>query len=252
MIKILLNLLTFIGKISFFKISIMRESLNPPTYYAEIINQIYLLSLRCLLPVCSVVTAFGMVVAIQGLNILRIFGAEYMVSGLLSVSLVRELCPCITCIMVAAQAGSGITAEIGAMRIKEEIDALTVISVNPIKFLIWPRLAALTISTLLINWTAQACGIAGGYIVTVLFKGVSKGVFFENMYTFTGMDDILAGSIKALIYGFIIGLFSTYYGYFVKGGASGVGAAVNSSVVNSILFFIFLNYILSSIFFATL
>jgi phospholipid/cholesterol/gamma-HCH transport system permease protein len=78
---------------------------------------------------------------------------------------------------------------------------------------------------------------------------MSRGVFFENIYLFTSMGDILAGTIKAGIYGFIIGLFSTYYGYFVTGGASGVGSAVNSSVVNSILFFIFLNYILSSIFF---
>lgn len=238
-----------VGKVVLFFLRTVFLATKRPFYLSEIVKVTNIITRRCLLPVISVVTPFGMVVALQGINIFKIFGAEKMLSGLVCISLVRELSPGVTSIMVAAQAGSGVTAELGAMRIKEEIDAIELFGVNPLKYLVLPRMIGIMIACVLVNSIATIGGIAGGYFVAVNLKGLSQGAFLANLFMLSNPSDILIGPLKAASYGLIIGIMSSYYGYNVTGGAQGVGKAVNNSVVHSILLFVFLNYFLTTLFF---
>lgn len=249
----ILNILTSpfekVGRITYFAGGATKDIFVAPFFIRQFIIQLQIITSQCLFPVVAVVTAFGMVVALQGANIFKIFGAQQMLSSLLAISLIRELAPSITSIMVAAQAGSSITAEIGAMRIKEEIDALEVMAVPPVKYLVIPRILATGLACAFVNSIALVTGIFGGYIVAVFVKGISHGAFMDNLFMFTNSLDIYMSLIKATTYGLIVGLTSCYYGYYVTGGANGLGRAVNNAVVHSILFFIFLNYVLTTLFF---
>ena len=245
----LLNLLRRMGSFHVFLLDSFTTLLKKPLYLSEILHETSSITLQCLLPVAIVLTPFGMVVALQGFNIFKIFGTEYMVSGLTFISLVRELSPGVTSIMIAAQAGSSISAELGAMRVKEEIDALEVMSIHSLKYLIIPKILGLSFACVIVNMISLMCGILGGYIVAVVMKGQSSGVYWDNLFIFASWFDPLFCSLKAFLYGLIIASLSSYYGYNVQGGAREVGIAVNRSVVNSILAFIFLNYFLTTLFF---
>ena len=132
------------------------------------------------------------------------------------------------------------------MRVKDEVDALSVMAVNPFQYLIVPRLVALTLMCPIVNAIACFSGIVSGYVSAVLLKGVNRGAFMANLYGFVDIMDIWGGIIKTLVFGFIIGLISCYYGYHVKGGAEGVGKAANDAVVRSIITFLGVNYFLTS------
>ncbi|MEJ2744705.1 MAG: ABC transporter permease, partial [bacterium] len=197
-------------------------------------------------PVICVVAPFGMIVTLQGLQIVDLFGVQRMLSSVLVVSLLRELSPGLTGIMMAAQAGSTAAAELGTMRVKDEVDALSVMAVNPFQYLVVPRLIALTLMCPLVNAIACFSGIFSGYVSAVILKGVNRGAFMANLYSFVNIMDVWGGIIKTLVFGFIIGLVSCYYGYHVRGGAEGVGKAANDAVVRSIITFLGVNYFLTS------
>lgn len=248
--KFIMSFLTELGSVTLFGLKSIYWALRPPFFFKETLRQMALIGERCLLPVIAVVAPFGMVITLQSLNILHLFGVERMLSSILVVSLLRELSPGLTGIMMAAQAGSTAAAELGTMRVKEEIDALSVMAVNPFQYLVAPRLIALTLVCPLVNAIACFSGIASGYVVAVFLKGVNKGAFLANLYSFVSLPDIWGGIIKTLVFGFIIGLVSCYYGYNVTGGAEGVGRAANNAVVRSIITFLGVNYFLTSAFFS--
>jgi phospholipid/cholesterol/gamma-HCH transport system permease protein len=239
-----------LGAIALFGLRTVSRALHPPYFFRETLRQMALTGERCLVPVIAVVAPFGMVITLQGLAIVNLFGVERMLSSILVVSLLRELSPGLTGIMMAAQAGSTTAAELGAMRIKEETDALSAMAVNPLQYLVAPRLVALTVMCPIINALACASGIASGYVTAVLLKGVNRGAFMANLYGFVRPIDLWGGIVKTLVFGFIIGLVSCYYGYTVRGGAEGVGKAANDAVVRSIITFLGVNYFLTSALFA--
>ena len=239
-----------IGRIAAFGLKGVYWALRPPFFIRETLRQMALVGGRCLLPVIGVVAPFGLIVTLQGLNILHLFGVERLLSSILVVSLLRELAPGLTGIMMAAQAGSTMAAELGTMRVKEEVDALSVMAVNPFQYLVAPRLISLTLMCPIINAIACFSGIVSGYLLAVYGMGVNKGAFIANLYGFVGLMDIWGGIIKTLVFGFIIGLISCYYGFNVTGGAEGVGRAANSAVVRSIITFLGVNYFLTSALFA--
>jgi phospholipid/cholesterol/gamma-HCH transport system permease protein len=242
--------LTEIGALSLFSIRSIYWTCKPPFFHGETFRQMALIGQRCLLPVICVVAPFGMLVTLQGLNIVSSFGTEGLLSSILVVSLLRELSPGLTGIMIAAQAGSTAAAELGTMKIKEEVDALSVMAVNPFQYLVSPRIIAFTLMCPLVNAIACSSGIISGYVTAVVFKGVNRGTFMENLYGFVGMMDVWGGIIKTLLFGLIIGCISCYYGYNVKGGAEEVGQAANHAVVRSIITFLGFNYFLTSALFA--
>lgn len=241
-----MRFITELGAIALFGFRSLSWAVTPPFFFRETLRQMARVGGRCLVPVICVVAPFGMIVTLQGLRIVNIFGVERMLGSILVVSLLRELSPGLSGIMMAAQAGSTAAAELGAMRVKDEVDALSVMAVNPFQYLIVPRLVALTLMCPLVNAIACFSGIASGYVSAVILKGVNRGAFMANLYGFVDVMDIWGGIVKTLVFGFIIGLISCYYGFYVKGGASGVGKAANDAVVRSIITFLGVNYFLTS------
>jgi phospholipid/cholesterol/gamma-HCH transport system permease protein len=207
---------------------------------------------RCLIPVIAVVIPMGGIVSLQGLIIFRLFGAERLLSSLLFTSIFREIAPGVASMMVASQAGSSMAAELGTMRVKDEIDAQEVMAVNPLKNLILPRLVAGTVMNPLLTVIGCVLGIVGGWLVAVPLKGVNHGAFMANLYVFVTMADVYQGLTKALIFGVIISAVSCYHGFHATGGAAGVGRAANRAVVQAVVALSIVNYFVSSAFFAFL
>ncbi len=237
--------LSGIGKISLFVLTIVRCAFTPPYYTFETIRSIREHTSRCLLPVISVVAPFGMVIALQGVEALQLFGTQRVLGSILVVAIFRELSPALAGIMIAAQGGSSVTAELGSMRVQDEIDAHEVMAVNPMRYLVVPRFIGLMVACPLVNTLAATTGIAGGYVVAVWLKGVNHGAFVADLYTFVNAFDIWSGVIKTTVFGAIIGMVSCYKGFNATGGAEGVGRAVNDAVVQSIILFLGVNYFLS-------
>lgn len=237
--------LSGVGSIGFFALSVIRHALTPPFYISETIRCIKEHTTRSLLPVISVVAPFGMVIALQGLHVLQLFGTQRVLGSILVVAIFRELSPALAGIMMAAQGGSSVAAELGSMRVQDEIDAQEVMGVNPIRYLVVPRFIGLTIACPLVNTMAATTGIAGGYVVAVWMKGVSHGAFVADLFTYAQVFDLWSGAIKTTVFGAIIGMVSCYKGFNTTGGAEGVGRAANDAVVQSIILFLGVNYFLS-------
>jgi phospholipid/cholesterol/gamma-HCH transport system permease protein len=234
-----------VGTIAIFIWNACKATLRPPFYLSEIIKQAREITYRCLLPVIGVTVPFGMVVALHGIKVFRMFGSEQLLSSLLAVSILRELAPGAASIMIAAQAGTAVTAEIGAMKIKQEFDAAEVMAVNPMKYIIFPRLLGIIVASVIVITLAGVSGIAGGYFVAVILKGANSGYFMSNLFSFLGLVDIYGSIIKAIVFGLVIGSFACYSGFQVQHGAEEVGKATNNTVISSIIANITLNYFLT-------
>lgn len=235
-----------VGDMGLFCIHVLQALFRPPLFFKETLKSMNSIGFQCLLPVLAIVVPTGMVTTLQGLHVFDLFGAQRLLSSLLAEAVFRELSPTLVSIMVAAQAGSSVSGEIGTMRVKEEIDALEVMAVDPFQFVIVPRLIALAIMVPIINAIACFGGIFGGYVVAIGLKGLNSGVFLSNLFSFTKMSHIWGGMFKACVFGLVVGIMSCYKGYHVRGGALGVGKAANTTVVHSILLIVCFNYFLTS------
>ena len=247
-----MTLLADISHFSGFCAALARRGPHAPEQLAEIAFHTWTLFIRCLLPVIAVVFPFGMVIALQGLSIFELFGAQRLLSSMISVVSFRELAPLLASILVAAQGGSAIAAELGTMRLQEELDATEVMGIDSLQVHVLPRLSACIIATPLLNLVGAVGGVAGGAFSAVLLKGESWGVYYNSLWELTQASDIAGGLIKSVTFGLIIGLTACYHGYFVRGGAEGVGRAVNKTVVFACTSFIVANYFVSSALFGAL
>lgn len=245
-IQPLYNFLTVLGGMGRFLVEILAGMVRPPFYLAETRRALYSITFQCLAPVLAILTAVGMIGSLQGLAVIRIFGADHVLSSLLAESILREMAPTLSAIMIAAQAGTAVAGEIGTMRVKEELDALGVMAVRPLKFVVIPRLIALIVATPLISLFGSLAGMLGGYAVAVGLKGVTKGVFVANLLDFVHMNVVFGGLLKSVVFGALIGLIATYYGYNVSGGAQGVGKAANKTVVHAIVAIAISNYFITT------
>jgi phospholipid/cholesterol/gamma-HCH transport system permease protein len=207
---------------------------------------------RCFLPVAAMVFPFGMVIALQGLSIFETYGAQRLLASLASVAIIRELSPVLASVLVAAQGGSACAAELGAMRIKEELDATEVMGIDSLSVHVVPRVLAMTIACPVLNLFGTVSGLVGAFVTAVVLKGENGGVFLAQLFSFTMPFDLIAAGIKTTVFGIIIGLVSAYMGFHTTGGAAGVGRAVNQTVVRSTLLFITANYFLTSALFGTI
>lgn len=236
---------TRLGDVLFFFVISVGWGFRPPYPVREWVRVTSRLAWRCFLPVLLVVGPMGAASALQGMEMLRIFGATSLLSPMLAVVLMREISPVMASMMVASQAGSSIAAELGAMRVKEEIDAYEVISVNPIQHLVFPRLLAGLLVTPLLNAIAILAGLYCGYIVAVVIKGQDAGVFIGNLGWLVTEWDLWAGIIKTAVFGLTITTVACYYGYHSARNEESVGIAANRTVVSSVLVVLLLNYLLS-------
>ena len=234
------------GRFGVFAAQIGRRLLSPPWFLDAVIDQTWTTCSRCLGPVVAVNFPFGSVLALQGLVIFDMFGAQRLLSSLVSVAVLRELAPVLASVLVAAQGGSSCAAELGAMRIKEELDATEVMAIDGLRLHVMPRVLALTFACPLLYVFGAIAGLSGSFLTAVVVRGEAAGGFLNELWLLTSPLDVWAGVLKTTIFGTTIGLIASFHGYYASGGAAGVGQAVNQTVVRSVLAFITINYFLTS------
>jgi phospholipid/cholesterol/gamma-HCH transport system permease protein len=189
----------------------------------------------------------GMVLALQMVHALRQFSAESVVGSIVAIALMREMSPVFAALMVTARAGSAMAAELGNMRITEQIDALTTMGVSPVQYLLSPRMVAATVMVPLLCVLFTSVGMAGAWVVSIYALGVDPGIFIANIEKFVILDDFWMGEIKAMVFGFLIATISCHQGFTASGGARGVGVATTRAVVQSAVTLLIANYVITSI-----
>jgi phospholipid/cholesterol/gamma-HCH transport system permease protein len=198
--------------------------------------------------IVSLTGAFsGMVLALQMIHALRIFQAETMVGGIVVVALTREMAPVFAGLMVTARVGSAMAAELGNMRVTEQIDAITTMSVSPVQYLLTPRMFAAITMMPLLYVVYTIIGTVGAYVVAVMWLNVDPGIFVDKIRQFTVPADIVMGLIKSVVFGFLISAISCRHGFYASGGARGVGMATTRAVVQSAVSILIANYIITSL-----
>lgn len=245
-----MDLLARLGHFGVFTGGVAARAFSPPMNWGDLWRHTYVTTMRCLAPVLAVTFPFGMVIGLQGLVIFDLFGAQRLLPSLISVAVLRELSPVLVSVLVAAQAGSSYAAELGAMRIKEELDATEVMAVDPVRWHVVPRVLALAIASPVLELVGAVAGLAGGYVMACWIEGEPGGVFMANLWSLTRPFDVVCGLVKTACFGVLIGTIACYHGYFAQGGAAGVGKGVNDTVVRSTLAFFVANYLLTSAMFS--
>lgn len=202
------------------------------------------------IPVVLITGAFtGAVLALQSYIGFKRFNAEAFVGSVVALSITRELGPVLTGLMVSGRVGSAMAAELGTMQVTEQIDALYTLAVNPIKYLIVPRLLAAFLMMPVLVTFADLIGIAGGYLVSVKILGSNPHIYMERTWNYLEFNDIYSGLLKACVFGIIIAIISCYQGFYTQGGAEGVGRATTKAVVISCLLILVFNYIITALLF---
>ena len=223
--------------------------IRPPFRVFLVVKQMEFIGVQSL-PVVILTGIFsGMVFALQSFYGFSQFGAESLVGPTVALALTRELGPVLTGLMVSGRAGSAIAAEIGTMRVTEQIDALAVMAANPVQYLIVPRLIAGVAMLPILTLIADVLGIIGGYFVSVNLLGVNGGLYIAKTVEYLDLDDIVNGLIKAGAFGLILSFIGCYKGYYTRGGAEGVGRATTQAVVISSMSIIVADYFLTAVMF---
>jgi phospholipid/cholesterol/gamma-HCH transport system permease protein len=235
-----------LGRILVLLFLTVRQLIFPPFEVRNMFKQMLEIGVRSL-PVVVITAIFtGMVFALQTFTGFKRFGAEALVGTVVALSMTRELGPVLTALIVSGRAGAAMAAELGTMRVTEQIDALETLATNPVKYLIVPRFIAGLLMLPALSAVADIIGITGGYFVTVgLFK-TSSIVYWKRTWDFLEMSDIYNGLIKSAFFGASIALISCYKGFYTRGGAEGVGKATTGAVVLSSMTILISDYFLSA------
>ncbi len=245
-----LSFFAVVGRLTLFAVEALSHCLRPPFYLRSIGRQLIDIGYYSL-PVVGLTAIFtGMVLALQSYVGFARFSAEGAIANVVVVSITRELGPVLAGLMVAGRIGAAMAAEIGTMRVTEQLDALTTLSTNPMKYLVAPRLIAGVIVLPLLVIIANIIGIFGGFIVAVYKLGFNPANYLQNTFEAMHLDDIVSGLVKAAVFGFIISLMGCYHGYTSRGGAQGVGQATTSAVVSASILILCFDYVLTELFFA--
>jgi phospholipid/cholesterol/gamma-HCH transport system permease protein len=219
----------------------------PPFRLRRLVRQIHFIGWRSLLVVVLTGAFTGMVLGLQGYYTLRKFGATALLGPAVALSLIREIGPVLCALVVTGRAGSAMAAEIGIMRITDQIDVLSVMALNPVKYLIIPNILAGFITLPLLTAIADVVGIYGGYLVGVQLLGVGQGVYFGEMQSVLGIRDISIGFWKSVSFGLIISWVCCYKGFYTRFGAEGVSRATTEAVVMSSVWILICDYFLTSV-----
>ena len=219
----------------------------PPFKWGEAVRRVWFVGYRSLSVVVLTGAFTGLVLGLQGMLMLQRVGSEAFVGPLVAIALDRELGPVLAALMVSGRAGSAIAAELGVMQITEQIDALTVMALNPMRYLTVPILVAGIVSMPLLAWIFDVVGIFGGYVVTVALFGLSEGTYFGQIRAFLSTTDLLVGFWKAIVFGVIVMWVAAYKGFHVGHGAEGVGRATTEAVVLASVLILVFDYFLGSV-----
>jgi len=245
-----LNFLAAAGRLSMFAGQAVSHCVRPPFYPRMLLRQMIDIGYYSL-PVVGLTAIFtGMVLALQSYTGFARFSAESAIPNVVVVSITRELGPVLAGLMVAGRVGAAMAAEIGTMRVTEQIDALTTLATNPFKYLVAPRLLAGTIVLPILVLIADIIGVFGGYVVSVYKLGFNGSAYLNNTLDFLTPMDVVSGLVKAAVFGFLIALMGCYNGYNSRGGAQGVGAATTNAVVSASILILSFNYLIPELFFS--
>ena len=244
-----LSNLAKLGEIVLFMLNAVRHCFTPPFYPRLILRQFLQIGYFSL-PVVGLTAIFsGAVLALQSYSGFSRFNAESTIATVVVLSITRELGPVLAGLMVAGRVGASMAAEIGTMKVTEQIDALRTLSTNPFKYLVAPRVIAGVLMLPFLVLIADIIGVMGGYLVSVHALGFSPGPYIHNTVQFLETIDVVSGLVKSAFFGLVIAVMGCYFGYNSKGGAEGVGIATTNAVVSASIFILILNYIITGIFF---
>jgi phospholipid/cholesterol/gamma-HCH transport system permease protein len=220
-----------------------------PFQWREFIQQAWFIVGVTVVPTALVAIPFGAILSLQVGNLIRQLGAQSFTGATAVVAIVREASPIVTALLIAGAAGSAMCADLGARKIREEIDAMEVLGINPLHRLVVPRMLACAFVALFLNGLVSVVGIAGGYIFNVVLQGGTPGSYLSSFSAVAQLPDLYQAEIKAFVFGITAGLVAAYKGLNAKGGPKGVGDAVNQSVVISFMLLFLTNFIITAVYF---
>jgi phospholipid/cholesterol/gamma-HCH transport system permease protein len=222
---------------------------TPPLKFSWIIKQFWFIGFQSTLVIFLTGAFSGMVLGLQGFYTLNRFGSTALLGPMVALSLIKELGPVLSALMVTGRAGSAMTAEIGIMRTTEQIDAMEIMGLNPFRYLIVPKLIAGIIALPLLTAIFNVVGIFGGYLIGGKLLGIGEGTYFGEMSNYVRIEDVLEGIYKSLSFGVLITWVCSYKGYYAGFGAEGVSKATTQAVVLSSVLVLFWDYIMTSLLF---
>jgi phospholipid/cholesterol/gamma-HCH transport system permease protein len=235
----------------FFAMSLdtIRAMFKWPFQWREFIQQAWFIVSVTVAPTIMVAIPFGAILSLQVGNLIRQLGAQSQTGSTAVLAIVREASPIVTALLIAAAAGSAICADLGARKIREEIDAMEVLGINPLHRLVVPRVFACAFVGLFLNGIVSVVGIAGGYIFNVMLQGGTPGAYMSSFSGLAQLPDLYQAEVKAVVFGITAALVASYKGLTASGGPKGVGDAVNQTVVIAAMALFVENFVLSALYF---
>ena len=237
------------GEIAAMVVDVTKLIFTRPFQFREFVEQAWFITSVTLLPTILVSVPFGAVISLQVGNLTGQLGAQSFAGATAVLAVVREAAPIAAALIIAGAAGSAICSDMGARKIREEIDAMEVLGVNPLERLVAPRVVATMFVSLMIIGIVIGAGIGGGYFFTVIVQGGSAGAFLSSFTALASLPDLYIAMIKAVIFGWLAAIVGAYKGLNAGGGPSGVGRAVNESVIVTFMLLFFLNAIITAVYF---
>jgi phospholipid/cholesterol/gamma-HCH transport system permease protein len=231
------------GAITQFGFKVLKQLFNPPHEMMEFFKQSFLLGFKTLSLILVTGFILGLVLTLQSMPVLFEFGAESLLPGMIAVSVIREVGPVITALICAGKMASGIGAELGSMRVTEQIDAMEVAGINPLKYLVLTRVLATTFMVPLLVVFADFIALTGSYMAIQINGNIKMVLFLRQAFEALSFSDVIPAVIKTFFFGFFIGLIGCYEGYFCEKGTESVGMASNAAVVKSSLAIFFINLV---------
>jgi phospholipid/cholesterol/gamma-HCH transport system permease protein len=237
------------GEIAAMVVEVTKRIFTRPFQFREFVEQAWFITSVTLMPTILVSIPFGAVISLQVGNLTGQLGAQSFAGATAVLATVREAAPIAAALIIAGAAGSAICSDMGARKIREEIDAMEVLGVDPLERLVAPRVVATMFVAAMINGIVIAAGIGGGYFFTVIVQGGSAGAFLSNFTVLASLPDLYISMIKAIVFGWLAAIVGAYKGLNAGGGPSGVGRAVNESVIVAFMLLFFLNAVITAIYF---
>jgi phospholipid/cholesterol/gamma-HCH transport system permease protein len=247
--RVVFAFLATVGKLTQFAGVTFSHCVRPPIYGRLILKQMLEIGYFSLTVVGLTAIFTGMVLALQSHTGFSRFAAEGAVATVVVISMTRELGPVLASLMVAGRVGAAMAAEIGTMRVTEQIDALTTLSTNPVKYLVVPRVISGLLMLPCLVLIADIIGVFGGFLVGTYQLGYNPATYIHSSWDYLKAIDVISGLVKAAVFGLVITLMGCYHGYHSKGGAQGVGQATTNAVVSAYILILTSNYILTALFF---
>ncbi|MDQ6688152.1 MAG: ABC transporter permease [Actinomycetota bacterium] len=237
------------GKLFAFGLDVGRALFKRPFQTREFIQQAWFIASVTIVPTALVAIPFGAVIALQVGGLIKQFGAQSFVGSASVLAVVREAGPIATSLLIAGAGGSAIAADLGARKIREELDAMMVLGIDPIQRLVVPRVLAAMFVAFFLNGLVSVVGVMGGYFFNVILQGGTPGAYISSFTALAQLPDLWQGMIKAIIFGLIAAIVAAYKGMSAGGGPKGVGDAVNESVVITFMLLFVVNFVMSAIYF---